>query len=514
LPGKTGIGHDEELIAQYAQSLQQRYALPGLDHWTGTHDDLQAIVAALPAAGLLGGPCLAHPLGQEGRSVAGNGDTPSHWVEGLIWDSTLPDVELARNVTVPTRLPPQIMPEGVVGTNPLIIDERDDNGDQRLSRGCELFQYLVEQANDENPVGIGYAQFACHVHDVEDFGEIANRKYARADTTHVLNLAHQVTEVSGGLQEIERNGVMIRVGMDAFIWRLRRPHDRPQEAFVGAGYTRDEWQTIFPDGERRLNSDAQPLAPNGLQNDGADHVPPLDEVEDIQDHHNMSAFAQAMFDQLQQPDGDTTFRLRIVDGPENQGRCRDFLSLRPEEKDLIRDCLGDRQEPRVLDIGCGIGRHSIFSRAVSPHARISIVEIDQSLRDYCIAEVPGAVCYEQFAHVPADASFDAVFLMGNGLGVFGNEANTCEQLQRLHSLVADGGCVLIECGNPFRGDFYAPQHVIEYNDSVDGPFTWGYATCEWLQRELVRVGFEIVTVKPSILGGPFFICHAKKCAIP
>jgi hypothetical protein len=34
---------------------------------------------------------------------------------------------------------------------------------------------------------------------------------------------------------------------------------------------------------KQIHSDAQPLAPNGLQNDGADDVPPLDEVDDIQD---------------------------------------------------------------------------------------------------------------------------------------------------------------------------------------------------------------------------------------
>lgn len=224
----------------------------------------------------------------------------------------------------------------------------------------------------------------------------------------------------------------------------------------------------------------------------------------------MGAFAQAMFDQLQRPDRDVSFSFRSVDGRGGEFPCRDFLSLRSEEESLVRDCLGDRQELRVLDIGCGIGRHSIFSRSLSPHASITIVETNQQLRDHCIAEVPDAVGYEQFDEVPADASFDVVFLLGNGLGIFGNESTTREQLQRLHCLVADGGCVLIESGNPFGNGFHAEQHEIQYGDSVDGPFPWGYATRDWLQRELVKVGFEIVTIEPSSIGPPFFICHAKK----
>lgn len=226
----------------------------------------------------------------------------------------------------------------------------------------------------------------------------------------------------------------------------------------------------------------------------------------------MNAFAQAMFDQLGQPDRDVRFHMRIVGGPGMDCSCRDFLHLRAEEQSLLRTCLGNRQEPRILDIGCGIGRHSAFAHTLSPHARITVVEVNQRLRDYCISVVPGAVGYEQFGDVPADAPFDTAFLMGNGLGVFGSEATTRQQLQRLFGLVADGGCVLIESGNFTQGSFYAAQHEIEYDGSVDGPFTWGYATREWLQRELVNAGFVIISVTPSSRGGPFFICHAKRCA--
>jgi len=225
----------------------------------------------------------------------------------------------------------------------------------------------------------------------------------------------------------------------------------------------------------------------------------------------MSAFAQAMFEQLRQPDRDVKFHMRIVGGPGMDCPCCDFLYLRTEEQSLVRECLGGGQEPCVLDIGCGIGRHSAFAHTLSPHARITIVEIDQELRDYCISVVPVADAYKQFSDVPADAHFDTVFLMGNGLGIFGSESTTRQQLQRLYGLVVDGGCVLVESGNFAAGSFYAAQHEIEYDGYVDGPFTWGYATREWLQRELVNAGFKVVSVTPSSRGRSFFICHAKKC---
>lgn len=226
----------------------------------------------------------------------------------------------------------------------------------------------------------------------------------------------------------------------------------------------------------------------------------------------MNAFAKAMFEQLRHPDREVQFHMRVVDGPEMDCSCRDFLHLRPEEQALIRNCLGDRQELRVLDIACGIGRHSAFVHSLSPHAAITLVETNRQLREYCLARLPDAIGYGGFDDVPAHSHFDIAFLMGNGLGVFGDEAATRHQLQRVLSLLGEGGSVLIESGNFAPGSFHTARHEIEYGGSMDGPFTWGYATREWLQSELATAGFEIVSLTLSSVGGPFFICQAKKCA--
>jgi hypothetical protein len=140
------------------------------------------------------------------------------------------------------------------------------------------------------------------------------------------------------------------------------------------------------------------------------------------------------------------------------------------------------------------------------------VETNHELRAYCTSLIPGALAYARFDDVPAHSRFDVALLMGNGLGVFGDETATRHQLQRLLGLLVEGGCVLIETGNFSTGSFRTVQHEIEYGGIVDGPFSWGYATHQWLQREVVAAGFEIVSLTHSYGPGPFFILHAKKCA--
>ncbi|MDB4634679.1 hypothetical protein OAG76_04660 [Rubripirellula sp.] len=253
LPGKSRVGNDRNLVAAYAKSLQQRYGLPQLDPWQGTHDDLQAIVAALPAAGVVGGPCLATPKGKASWSVDAVDTAPSHWVEGIIWDGTLTEEELAKPVELPAELPKERSKKRQSdGKNPLLIDDRDDAGDSLLDRGVRLFRHLARLANTGDAVGVGYAQLAFWVHGVERFQDVTNRSYSQADTTHVLRFAQQITEAGGGPLTLSHNGVSIEAGMDAFVWQKKPPHDRPSRAFEAATYSEQDWRALFPDGSRRL----------------------------------------------------------------------------------------------------------------------------------------------------------------------------------------------------------------------------------------------------------------------
>jgi hypothetical protein len=71
---------------QYLDNLSRAYGLPSADRAPG-HDDLQAIVAALPAAALLGGPARALPHGLPARALSGGRPARTGRVEGIIWDA-------------------------------------------------------------------------------------------------------------------------------------------------------------------------------------------------------------------------------------------------------------------------------------------------------------------------------------------------------------------------------------------------------------------------------------------
>jgi hypothetical protein len=69
-------------LAPYLRALTDVYRLPAAA--VSTHDDLQAVVAALTAAAAVGGPAIAVPRGAPARFAAYDG-TPLR-IEGYIWD--------------------------------------------------------------------------------------------------------------------------------------------------------------------------------------------------------------------------------------------------------------------------------------------------------------------------------------------------------------------------------------------------------------------------------------------
>ncbi len=75
LPGKG----KKPVLAPFVSALRRAYRLPRFT--VRSHDDLQAVVAALCAAGAVGGPCRAVAHGVPAAAVDG------HRVEGFIWEA-------------------------------------------------------------------------------------------------------------------------------------------------------------------------------------------------------------------------------------------------------------------------------------------------------------------------------------------------------------------------------------------------------------------------------------------
>ena len=97
LPGHQRAPAD--VVEEFARRLVEVYSLPA-GAITRNHDHLQAVVAALPAVGLLGGPARVHARGEPARLVDGV------LVEGFIWDAAPVDG------TLPALFPRRVV-EGV-----------------------------------------------------------------------------------------------------------------------------------------------------------------------------------------------------------------------------------------------------------------------------------------------------------------------------------------------------------------------------------------------------------------
>jgi len=253
LPGHRA---DMSTIQRCAGALGDAFGLPEIfpsriRHQVD-HDNLQAVVAALPAAGLLGGPCQAVPKGLPARMIPARNAMPAHRAEGIIWDA-MPALDrrylsgVWQAVPIASHGEPVPMTDNPESSDRLMPDE------DGLDRGVRLFAYFVKAANRGDAVGISYGGFIAHLHGVAAFVDVAGRNFLPSDAMAAVRIAWKVTEKAGGRKKIVRSQTEIDAGMDTFVWNARPPFDRP----VGAWnhpipYTREQWLSVFPNSARRL----------------------------------------------------------------------------------------------------------------------------------------------------------------------------------------------------------------------------------------------------------------------
>jgi SAM-dependent methyltransferase len=111
---------------------------------------------------------------------------------------------------------------------------------------------------------------------------------------------------------------------------------------------------------------------------------------------------------------------------------------------------------RVLDVGCGAGRHALY---LQEHGR-EVVGIDVSPLAIEVCRRRGLRDARHMSVEEVDASlgsFDTVLMLGNNLALLGSAAGAKRILKRLHGVVVPGGRLIGETLDPYEsGD---PDHL-------------------------------------------------------
>ena len=194
------------------------------------------------------------------------------------------------------------------------------------------------------------------------------------------------------------------------------------------------------------------------------------------------------------------------DAPERHP-CSHYLEVRGDEA-LLLDGITLPPDAAVLDLGCGVGRHLRHVRRRHPEARLFGVERCDGLRAHCEQPLCGpARFFAAEDALPHGQRYHLVLLLGNGLGLFGAEADVRAGLARLLDALTPGGCVLLETGQQPGCDYRASAVEIAWRGHRDGPFIWGGGTRAWL-RDTVNALGACCELRPSEApGGLFFLAR-------
>lgn len=150
---------------------------------------------------------------------------------------------------------------------------------------------------------------------------------------------------------------------------------------------------------------------------------------------------------------------------------------------------------RVLDVGCGAGSHSLY---LQNEKKLEVTSIDispnaieacrlQELRDTRAINIMDL----------EDEKFDTILLLMNGTGIFQKLSKISGYLQKLKSLLNEGGQILIDSSDiiymfdededggkwiPSVGYYGEVTFTVSYKNETEEAFNWLYADYNTLQN--------------------------------
>lgn len=133
----------------------------------------------------------------------------------------------------------------------------------------------------------------------------------------------------------------------------------------------------------------------------------------------------------------------------------EYQDWHPDERKAMRYVRG-----RVLDIGCGAGKHSLYLQQKG----LDVVGIDNSPLAIEVCRLRGL---RDVRSVPVTrigprlGVFETIVMLGNNFGLFGNPIRAKRLLRRLHGMTSRHGRIIAQSADPYRTD--SPDHL-EYHE--------------------------------------------------
>jgi len=131
----------------------------------------------------------------------------------------------------------------------------------------------------------------------------------------------------------------------------------------------------------------------------------------------------------------------------------------PEQKKAMRYVKG-----KVLDIGCGAGRHSLYLQEKG----FVVVGMDTSPLALKVCRLRGLKRTRRMSITQVDASlgmFDTLLMLGNNVGLFANFKRARWLLKRFHRITSEKARIIAETTDPYQTD--DPVHL-EYHKFNEG----------------------------------------------
>ena len=163
---------------------------------------------------------------------------------------------------------------------------------------------------------------------------------------------------------------------------------------------------------------------------------------------------------------------------------------------------------KILDVGCGAGSHAL---SLQNDRKLSVTSIDVSENAVQACTLRGLQnCFvSNILDFETDEKFDTILLLMNGTGIFETLKKTPLYLQKLKSLLAPEGQILIDSSDliymfdeddsedsdggkwiPGEGYYGELTFTVQYKGEKELPFPWLYMDYSTLQNAAVANGLQ------------------------